>query len=171
MDFPLHEHEERLRREVCDFLSAELGTDHESDPAPMPPGYMPAHDFELKLGAKGWLGISWPLEYGGGGADYVINGRKVYTSGAELSEYCWLAARTDPDSTKHAGVSIFIVPMDSPGVEVSPLMNLLDEPWFNEVVFENVRVPVLERGGQENAGWQVLTSAPGGERLTIYRPC
>ena len=67
MDFRLHEHEERLRREVCDFLSAELGSDHESDPAPLPPGYMPARDFELKLGAKGWLGISWPLEYGGGG--------------------------------------------------------------------------------------------------------
>ena len=250
MDFRLHEHEERLRREVCDFLSAELGSDHESDPAPLPPGYMPARDFELKLGAKGWLGISWPLEYGGGGRpvgeqfiveeeialhggpasdaiariivapimlaaggeaqkreylprlargeitfclgytepefgsdlaslqtkavregdDYVINGRKVYTSGAELSEYCWLAARTDPDSTKHAGVSIFIVPMDSPGVEVSPLMNLLDEPWFNEVVFENVRVPVPGRVGQENAGWQVLTSALGVERITIYRP-
>jgi alkylation response protein AidB-like acyl-CoA dehydrogenase len=250
MDFRLQPQEERLRTEVCEFLTAELGTRHESDPAPMPPGYMPAREFELKLGAKGWLGLSWPVEYGGGGRpvgeqfiieeeialhggpasdaiariivapimlaagseaqkreylprlargeitfclgytepesgsdlasletravregdDYVINGRKLYTSGAESSEYCWLAARTDSDSTKHAGISVFIVPMDSPGVEVRPLINLLDESWFNEVSFENVRVPVPERVGQENAGWQVLTSALGVERITIYRP-
>ncbi len=67
MDFRLERHEEALRREVCEFLSAELGTTHDSDPTPMPPGYMPARDFELKLGAKGWLGISWPAEFGGGG--------------------------------------------------------------------------------------------------------
>ena len=250
MDFRLQPHEELLREEVCDFLSAELGTSHKSDPAPMPPGYMPARDFELKLGAKGWLGISWPGEYGGGGRpvseqfiveeeialhggpasdaiariivapillaagserqkreylprlargeitfclgytepesgsdlaslqtravregdDYVINGRKVFTSGAESSEYCWLAARTDRENTKHAGISVFIVPMDSPGVEVRPLVNLLNETWFNEVSFENVRLPVPDRVGQENAGWQVLTSALGVERITIYRP-
>jgi len=250
MDFRLQPNEEALRVEVCEYLTAELGTGHDSDPAPMPPGYMPAREFELKLGAKGWLGLSWPVEYGGGGRpvseqfiveeeialhggpasdaiariivapimlaagseaqkreylpklargeitfclgytepesgsdlaslqtravregdDYVINGRKLYTSGAESSEYCWLAARTDTESTKHAGVSVFIVPMDSPGVEVRPLINLLDEAWFNEVSFENVRVPVPERVGQENAGWRVLTSALGVERITIYRP-
>jgi 3-oxocholest-4-en-26-oyl-CoA dehydrogenase alpha subunit len=250
MDFRLQPHEEALRREVCEFLRSELGTAHDSDPAPMPPGYMPARDFELKLGEKGWLGISWPAEYGGGGRpvseqfiveeeialhggpagdaiariivapillaagsedqkreylprlvrgeitfclgytepesgsdlasvqtravregdDYVINGRKVFTSGAESSEYCWLAARTGSDGTKHAGVSVFIVPMDSPGVEVRPLINLLDENWFNEVSFENVHVQVPDRVGQENAGWQVLASALGVERITIYRP-
>jgi alkylation response protein AidB-like acyl-CoA dehydrogenase len=250
MDFRLKPHEEKLRSEACDFLTRELGTRHDSDPAPMPPGYMPAREFELKLGQKGWLGLSWPAEYGGGGRpvieqfiveeeialhggpasdaiariivapimlaagsvvqkrvylprlargeitfclgysepesgsdlaslqtravregdDYVINGRKVFTSGAESSEYCWLAARTDSGTPKHAGVSVFIVPMDSPGVEVRPLVNLLDKTWFNEVIFENVRVPVSERVGQENAGWQVLTSALGVERITIYRP-
>lgn len=250
MDFRLQPHEERLRKEVCDYLSSELGTSHQSDPAPMPPGYMPAREFELKLGAKGWLGISWPVEYGGGGRpvseqfiveeeialhggpasdaiariivapimlaagseeqkreylprlargeitfclgytepesgsdlaslqtravregdDYVINGRKVFTSGAESSEYCWLAARTGNESTKHAGISVFIVPMDAPGVEVRPLVNLLNETWFNEVSFENVRVQVPERVGPENGGWQVLTSALGVERITIYRP-
>jgi len=60
--------------------------------------------------------------------------------------------------------------MDSPGVEVRPLVNLLDENWFNEVSFENVHVEVTDRVGQENAGWQVLTSALGVERITIYRP-
>lgn len=250
MDFRLQPHEEALRREVCEFLRTELSTAHDSDPAPMPPGYMPARDFELKLGAKGWLGISWPAECGGGGRpvseqfiveeeialhggpasdaiariivapillaagseeqkreylprlargeitfclgytepesgsdlaslqtravregdDYVISGRKLFTSGAESSEYCWLAARTGSDSTKHAGVSVFIVPMDAPGVEVRPLINLLDENWFNEVSFENVHVQVPDRVGRENAGWQVLTSALGVERITIYRP-
>ncbi len=249
MDFRLSATEEELRREVCEFLTRELGTTHNSDPAPMPPGYMPARDFELKLGAKGWLALSWPVEHGGGGRpvqeqfiveeevalhggpasdaiarvivapimqaagsedqkkrylpqlargeitfclgytepesgsdlaslqtravregdDYVINGRKVFTSGASSSEYCWLAARTQSDSPKHAGITVFIVPMDSPGVEVRPLVNLLDETWFNEVVFENVRVPVAERVGRENEGWKVLTSALGVERITIYR--
>ena len=67
MNFRLSDSEERLRAEVCEFLAAELGTSHSSDPQPMPPGYMPAREFELKLGAKGWLGLSWPREYGGGG--------------------------------------------------------------------------------------------------------
>src|SRR2546422_9748524 len=67
MDFRLKEHEEKLRQEACDFLTRELGTTHSSDPAPMPPGYMPARDFERKLGEKGWLALSWPVEYGGGG--------------------------------------------------------------------------------------------------------
>ncbi|TMB94988.1 MAG: acyl-CoA dehydrogenase [Chloroflexi bacterium] len=241
--------EEDLRREACDWLTRELGTTHDSNPAPMPPGYMPARDFELKLGAKGWLALTWPKEYGGGGRpvseqfiveeevalhggpasdaiarvivapilqaagseeqkrrylprlargqitfclgytepesgsdlaslqtravregdDYVINGRKVFTSGADSSEYCWLAARTSDENPKHAGISVFIVPMDSPGVEVRPLVNLLNERWFNEVIFEDVRVPVAERVGRENEGWQVLTSALGVERITIYR--
>ena len=249
MNFRLSDSEERLRAEVCEFLAAELGTDHASDPEPMPPGYMPARDFERKLGAKGWLGLSWPREYGGGGQpvsrqfiveeevalhgglaseaiariivapilllkgseeqkrrflpglargeitfclgytepesgsdlaslqtravadgdDYVINGRKVYTSGASQSDFCWLAARTDADTPKHAGVSVLIVPMQSEGIEVRPLLNLLDEGWFNEVAFENVRVPRSELVGGEGRGWEVLTSALGVERITIYR--
>jgi alkylation response protein AidB-like acyl-CoA dehydrogenase len=84
------------------------------------------------------------------GDDYVINGRKIWTSGAESSEYCWLAARTDSEGTKHGGISVFMVPMDAPGVEVRPIVNLLDKHWFNE-------------------GWRVLTSALGVERITVYR--
>src|SRR3989337_1486623 len=180
MDFRLAESEETLRRQVCHWLTRELGTDHTSDPAPMPPGYMPARDFERRRGERGWLALSWPREYVGGGRpvieqfiveeevalhggpasdaiarvivapillaagsadqkrrylprlargeitfclgysepeagsdlaslqtradregdDYVINGRKVFTSGAESSEYCWLAAPTDADAPK-----------------------------------------------------------------------
>jgi alkylation response protein AidB-like acyl-CoA dehydrogenase len=103
------------------------------------------------------------------GDDYVINGRKIWTSGAESSEYCWLAARTDGEGTKHGGISVFMVPMDAPGVEVRPIVNLLDKAWFNEVVFEDVRVSAADRIGGENEGWRVLTSALGLERITVYR--
>jgi alkylation response protein AidB-like acyl-CoA dehydrogenase len=103
------------------------------------------------------------------GDDYVINGRKIWTSGAESSEYCWLAARTDGEGTKHGGISVFMVPMDAQGVEVRPIVNLLDKAWFNEVVFEDVRVSAADRIGAENEGWRVLTSALGLERITVYR--
>ena len=250
MDFRLSASEQRLKEEACRFLSQERGTTHTSDPAPMSPGYLPAREFERRLGQRGWLALSWPREYGGGGRpvieqfiveeevalhagpaseaiariivapillacgseeqkrrylphlargemsfclgytepesgsdlaslqtravregdDYVITGRKLFTSGAESSDYCWLATRTDAEAPKHAGLSVFIVPMDAPGVEVRPLVNLLNEAWFTEVVFENVRVPRAQRVGEENRGWQVLTSALGVERITIYRP-
>jgi alkylation response protein AidB-like acyl-CoA dehydrogenase len=103
------------------------------------------------------------------GDDYVVTGRKVYTSGATDSDYCWLAARTDPEAPKHTGISVIVVPMRSPGVEVEPLLNLLDEEWFNEVNFETVRVPRGELVGGENRGWDMLISALGVERITIYR--
>jgi alkylation response protein AidB-like acyl-CoA dehydrogenase len=249
MDFRLSDEQGRLRGEVCEFLTQELGTTHLSDPRPMPSTYLPDREFEMKLGERGWLALSWPEEYGGGGRpvaeqfiveeevarhggpasdaiarvivapllllrgsedqkrrylprlargeitfclgytesesgsdlaslqtradadgdDYVINGRKLYSSGAERSEYCWLAARTDPGATKHGGVSVLIVPMDSPGVEVRPLVNMVGEPSFNEIVFEDVRVPRHELVGGENQGWEVLTAALGVERITIYR--
>ena len=89
MDFRLPPHEERLRKDVCDYLSAELGTSHDSDPAPMPPGYLPDRDFELKLGAKGWLGISWPEEYGGGGrsvSEQFIVDKEVALHGGNASD-------------------------------------------------------------------------------------
>jgi alkylation response protein AidB-like acyl-CoA dehydrogenase len=103
------------------------------------------------------------------GDDYIINGRKIWTSGAESSEYCWLAARTDGEGTKHGGISVFMVPMNAPGVEVRPIVNLLDKAWFNEVIFEDVRVSATDRIGAENEGWRVLTSALGLERITVYR--
>src|SRR3990170_7716251 len=71
MDFRLSEEQGRLRQEVCRFLSRELGTTHTSDPTPMPPGYMPARQFERKLGERGWLALSWPVEYGGGGRPVI----------------------------------------------------------------------------------------------------
>jgi alkylation response protein AidB-like acyl-CoA dehydrogenase len=256
MDFRLSPEEEAFRREVRAFVEREwparpgvLPDGSRIDvPPPITPGYMPSREDERKLGAKGWLGISWPVEYGGGGRpffyqmiideelayfnvpasegmgrtivaptllaygseqqkreflprlangeitfclgytepeagsdlaslrtravaegdEYVINGSKIYTSGADSSEYCWLLARTDPEPAKHRGLSLFMVPMDSPGVTVRPLANLLDIAWFNEVFFEDVRVSRLNLVGGENQGWRIVTTALSAERFSLY---
>ncbi|MEX2392735.1 MAG: acyl-CoA dehydrogenase family protein, partial [Dehalococcoidia bacterium] len=89
MDFRLSPENEALRRQVHDWLKAELGTDHDSDPAPMPPGYMPDREFELKLGATGWLAISWPEEYGGGGrpiAEQFLVEKEIALHGGNASD-------------------------------------------------------------------------------------
>src|SRR5213596_2177824 len=75
------------------------------------------------------------------GDDYVINGQKIWTTLAHMSQYMLLLARTDPDVPKHKGLSYFILPMNSPGVTVRPLMNMAGTHEFNEVFFDNVRIP------------------------------
>ena len=196
-----------------------------------------------KIGEKGWLGISWPKEYGGqgkdrmsqyiveeefsrvgigvggggsgagaimaagtqeqkdyfiprslngeisfclgftepsGGADlaslqcravrdgdfYIINGQKIFTSGAENATHIYLMARTDPEAPKHKGISIFLIPMDTPGITVRPLWTIQNDPKAprgttygmgrtNETFFEDVRVPTTMLLGEENQGWGV----------------
>jgi 3-oxocholest-4-en-26-oyl-CoA dehydrogenase alpha subunit len=261
MDFRFSPEEEAFRREVREYLDREYPLDRHSGalpdgsslptPEPHVPGYMPSREAELKLGAKGWLALSWPVEYGGGGKplfyqmivdeelayhnvpgaesmgrtiiaptllawgseelkkevlpriargeadvclgytepeagsdlaslrtravldgdDYVINGAKVYTSGADISQYCWLLARTDPDAPRHRALSLFLTPMDVPGVSVRPLPNLLDICWFTEVTFEDVRVSRRWLVGEENRAWQIVTSALASERLALYHWC
>ena len=102
------------------------------------------------------------------GDDYVINGSKVYTSGADSSDYCWLLASTDPSAAKHQGLSLFIVPMNAPGVSVRPLMNLMNLGWFKEVVLEDVLVSRRGLVGAKNEGWQIDTAALSSERLALY---
>jgi alkylation response protein AidB-like acyl-CoA dehydrogenase len=101
------------------------------------------------------------------GDDYVINGQKIWTSGAHRSNWGWLAARTDPDAPKHKGISMFLVPMDSPGITIRPLVNMAGAHGFNEVFFENVRVPAKYLVGQENMGWYQLAVALDFERSSI----
>ena len=79
------------------------------------------------------------------GDDYVINGQKIWTSGGHLADWGWLAARTDPDAPKHKGISLLMLDMKSPGITVRPLVNMSDQHAFNEVFFEDVRVPVEQR--------------------------
>jgi alkylation response protein AidB-like acyl-CoA dehydrogenase len=101
------------------------------------------------------------------GDEYVINGQKVWSSGAHLTDYGWMIAKTDPDARKHRGVSLFIVDNKSPGVTMRPIYNILGEHSFNEVFFDNVRVPKENLIGEKNAGFYHLMTALDYERVTL----
>ena len=101
------------------------------------------------------------------GDEYVINGQKTWCSYGHLADYCWLAARTDPDASRHEGISIFIVDMKTPGITVRPLINILNRHSFNEVFFDDVRIPRENLVGQKNKGWYQLVMALDFERSSI----
>jgi alkylation response protein AidB-like acyl-CoA dehydrogenase len=101
------------------------------------------------------------------GDDYVINGQKIWTSGAQYAHWMFMLARTDPDAPKHKGISYFLVDMKSPGVTVRPLVNLANAAFFNEVFFDNVRVPASNLVGEENRGWYIGTTTLDFERSSI----
>ena len=101
------------------------------------------------------------------GDEWVINGQKLWTTGAEKSDYMWLAARTDPDARPvHAGISVFIVPMNTPGITVRPSMALYGNTFCTEFL-DNVRVPASALVGEVNGGWKILTSALATERILM----
>ena len=100
------------------------------------------------------------------GDDWVINGQKIYTSGAHISSHLWLAARTDPDAPKHRGISMFVFPMDTPGITVRPLWTM-GELRTNETFFENVRIPSDAIVGEENRGWYTAMNALDLERVSL----
>jgi alkylation response protein AidB-like acyl-CoA dehydrogenase len=101
------------------------------------------------------------------GDDYVINGQKIWTTLAHMSQYMLLLARTDPEAPKHKGLSYFIVPMNTPGVTVRPLYNLPGTHEFNEVFFDNVRIPAKNLLGEENRGWYQAATTLDIERSNI----
>jgi alkylation response protein AidB-like acyl-CoA dehydrogenase len=103
------------------------------------------------------------------GDEYVINGQKMFTTHAHDAEYIWLAARTDPDAPKHKGISIILVPTSAPGFSVTPIYTLGGERT-NATYYDNVRVPVGNRVGPENAGWQLITTQLNHERITLAIP-
>jgi alkylation response protein AidB-like acyl-CoA dehydrogenase len=101
------------------------------------------------------------------GDEYVINGQKIWTSLASDADYCWLAARTDPDAQRHRGISMIIVDMkNTPGITVRPL-NLIASHNVTQVFFEDVRVPVANLVGEENGGWKLITNQLNHERVTL----
>ena len=100
------------------------------------------------------------------GDDFVINGQKIYTSSAHVSTHLYLMARTDPEAPKHRGISIFLLPMDTPGITVRPLWTIQNDPpapegttygtpRTNETFYENVRIPKSSLLGELNMGWYV----------------
>jgi alkylation response protein AidB-like acyl-CoA dehydrogenase len=252
MDFGFTPEQEALRRQVRAFIAehmtpavlAEMEGLNEGFGVSRSPGRGPHLDeFFRKIGERGWLGISFPREYGGQGGDrisqyiveeefarvnvavglagsgapavlaagteeqkrhfiprlisgeysfalgftepqagadlaslqcravrdgdhYVINGQKMYTSAAHVATHIYLMARTNPDLPKHRGISIFLVPMDTPGITVRPLWTIQNEPKAppgttygasrtNEVFLDDVRVPASLMLGKENEGWGV----------------
>ena len=99
---------------------------------------------------------------------YVINGQKVWTSVAHNAKWCWLMVRTDPNTPKkHRGLTLFIVDMETPGIEVRPLPNYYNCHNFNEVFFDNVKVPAENLVGKENRGWYHLMQALAFERRGV----
>ncbi|MDY7039115.1 MAG: acyl-CoA dehydrogenase family protein, partial [Thermodesulfobacteriota bacterium] len=99
------------------------------------------------------------------GDEYIINGQKVWTSAGHRARWCWLAARTDTNvQKKHHGISIIIVDMKSEGVTIRPIRNYAGLHFFNEIFFEDVRVPVENLVGVENRGWYQLMQSLGFER-------
>lgn len=245
MEFAYTAEQEDLREEVQRFIQENVTKDvrreientDEMSQGPL------VRDLRKKVASKGWVGISWPKEYGGqdgsridqyiveeefsrigvgvGGAgsgapailaagteeqkktllpglisgeitlalgftepqagadlaslqcravrdgdEFVINGQKMYTSSAHYASHIYLMARTDPEAPKHRGISIFIFPMDTPGITVRPLWTIQNDPpapigttygqrRTNETFFEDVRVPATCMLGEENQGWYV----------------
>jgi alkylation response protein AidB-like acyl-CoA dehydrogenase len=101
------------------------------------------------------------------GDDYVVNGQKIWTSGGHMAKWMILLARTDPEAPKHRGITYFIADMKAPGVTVRPLINLPGTHEFNEVFFEDVRIPKQNIIGEENRGWYLAQTTLSFERSNI----
>ncbi|MCP4577934.1 MAG: acyl-CoA dehydrogenase [Deltaproteobacteria bacterium] len=252
MDFGFTKDEQAFRERLSDFLDKELTEEIARQNWEDLGVKSEAREFSLKLAAYGFLGLSWPKEYGGqslpptydfilldelgkrwgahvpldvgytmvgptilrrGGEDlkkeflpriingeiefclgytepnagsdlasmgmravdegdyFVINGQKTFNTECHYSEYHWLAARTDadPNISKHKGVSLFVVDMDSPGITIRPLWTMSGERT-NEVFYEDVKVPKSRLVGEENKGFYYMMEALGSERNQVFVP-
>ncbi len=101
------------------------------------------------------------------GDDFVINGQKIWTSGAHRSNWMFMLARTEPDAPKHRGISYLLLDMKTPGITIRPLINMAGRHGFNEVFFEDVRVPVRNVVGEINRGWYIGATTLDFERSPI----
>ncbi len=101
------------------------------------------------------------------GDDWVINGQKIWTSGAQFSDYAILVTRSDFDAPKHKGLTFFFLSMKSPGVEVRPIKQMSGAANFNEVYFTDVRIPDSQRLGAEGEGWKVSLTTLMNERFAV----
>jgi alkylation response protein AidB-like acyl-CoA dehydrogenase len=101
------------------------------------------------------------------GETYVVNGQKVWSSFAQLADFCILVTLSDPDAKRYRGLTYLIVDMHAPGVEVRPLRQITGEAEFNEIFFNDVQVPVSNRLGEEGEGWQVAMTTLLHERGTL----
>ncbi len=100
------------------------------------------------------------------GEEYVVNGQKIFTSGADVADYVWLACRTDPDAPPHKGISILIVPTSSSGFKCT-VIRTVGELLTSATYYDDVRVPVANRVGEENGGWAMITTQLNHERVGL----
>jgi alkylation response protein AidB-like acyl-CoA dehydrogenase len=101
------------------------------------------------------------------GDEYVVNGSKIWTSGGHHSQFGILIARTDPDAPKHRGISYFICPTDLPGLTMTPIIDMTRAHSFNQVFFDNVRIPASLRVGDEGDGWRLAKVTLANERVSL----
>jgi 3-oxo-4-pregnene-20-carboxyl-CoA dehydrogenase beta subunit len=101
------------------------------------------------------------------GADYVVNGQKIFTTGAHEADYVWLACRTDPSAPRHKGISILIVDTADPGFSWTPIITHDGAHHVNATYYDHVRVPVTMRVGAENEGWRLITAQLNHERVML----
>lgn len=100
------------------------------------------------------------------GDEYVVDGQKIFTSAIQHADYVWLAVRTDPDAPKHKGLSVVLVPTDTPGFHWTPLHTMAGE-FTSATFYEGVRVPVTNLVGEENQGWRLITNQLNHERVAL----
>ena len=98
------------------------------------------------------------------GDDFLINGQKIWTSGAQVADMIFILVRTEPDAPKHSGISYILLRMDAPGIEVQPLMTMTGQATFNQVFFTDVRVPKANVVGERGEGWIVANTTLRHER-------
>ncbi len=102
------------------------------------------------------------------GDEYVINGQKIWTSLAHYAKWIYMMVRTELDTkSKYSGITCLLVPMDTPGIEVQPILNMAGGHVFNQVFFTDVRTPAENRLGEEGQGWMVTVSALQNERSSL----
>ncbi|MCW2880986.1 MAG: acyl-CoA dehydrogenase protein [Sphaerisporangium sp.] len=101
------------------------------------------------------------------GDHYVVNGQKIFTSGAHYAQYIWLAARTDPDAKKHRGISMLIVDTTDPGFSWTPIVTMDGRHHTNSTYYADVRVPVDMLVGEDNKGWDLIVNQLNHERVTL----
>ena len=104
------------------------------------------------------------------GDEWVINGQKIWTSTAKFAQMCFCLVRTEPDAPKHQGISFLLIPMDTPGIEIRPIMQMTLDADFNEVFFTDVRIPAKNIVGKRGEGWKVANSILGHERGSLADP-
>jgi alkylation response protein AidB-like acyl-CoA dehydrogenase len=104
------------------------------------------------------------------GDEWVINGQKIWTSTAQYSQMCFCLVRTEPDAPKHAGISYLLIPMDTTGIEIRPLVDMTLKAGFNEVFFTDVKIPSSNIVGKRGEGWAVANATLGHERGSLAPP-